>query len=333
MTSIMSVSGTFTSSSDGMSIFYREWSLKDPRGILLILHGMSEHSGRYEEVGSLLADILNFKVVALDHRGHGRTACPNDGEYMELGKFHTRKDLSSLNCLEVMATDGLDLIRSIYGTNGNHDIPLFIFGHSMGTVIARWAMKIMPANIEARLHGVILSGVPTVPAIYERIPLMIVLKTALLLRTGQDALHRFVMGQFDDAIRKLRKDNSLPRDCMISSVRSEIDDFHRDPRCGQSIDLLIWDSLRMSLINLQKPETFFKNSSQRRYPLLFIAGKDDPICAFGKTSVADAKKMRTLGFHVDEVLLDCCQHEFTKETKEVKDLGLEKTLSWIRSKL
>lgn len=331
MANITSTSSTCASSLDGTRIFYREWSAKDPIGVLLILHGMSEHSGRYAEFGSILAEKLGLRVIAPDHRAHGRTACPNDGDYKELGKFGTLKNLSSLNCLEVMATDALDIVKHVHMKTP--EAPLFIFGHSMGSIIARWTMKIIPADLEANLHGVVLSGVPTVPAAYERVPLVIALKTCLFFHTGQDALHGFVMGQFDDAVRKLRKDKTLPKDCMISSVLSEVDEFHRDPLCGQTVDLLIWDSLRSTLIRLQKPGAFFSSTSPSKYPIMFLAGRDDPICAFAKTSVADAEKMRQIGFKVDEVFLDGCQHEFIKEKEEVKELGISKTVSWIKSKL
>lgn len=42
------------------------------RAVVCVLHGVAEHSGRYEHVGSALAG-RGFEVVAVDHRGHGRS--------------------------------------------------------------------------------------------------------------------------------------------------------------------------------------------------------------------------------------------------------------------
>jgi len=43
--------------SDGVDVFYRRWlPIGKPQLIVLIAHGMSEHSGRYQRIASLLRD-------------------------------------------------------------------------------------------------------------------------------------------------------------------------------------------------------------------------------------------------------------------------------------
>ena len=63
---------TFTSF-DGLSLYRQSW-LPDgePRGVILLVHGLAEHSGRYAHVASALVD-AGFAVHALDLRGHGRS--------------------------------------------------------------------------------------------------------------------------------------------------------------------------------------------------------------------------------------------------------------------
>ena len=56
----------------GVEIFTRWWTIDAPRGVVLIAHGASEHSGRYDRFARALND-AGFAAVALDHRGHGRT--------------------------------------------------------------------------------------------------------------------------------------------------------------------------------------------------------------------------------------------------------------------
>jgi alpha-beta hydrolase superfamily lysophospholipase len=325
--------GYFSSSTDGEKIFFRDWSVSNPKGVLLIVHGMSEHSGRYEEFSRDLAENWEIRVVVPDHRGHGRTACPDDLVTRDLGKFRTSKDIKSMDCMQVMAQDSLDSVRRVYQEDHLADTPLFIFGHSMGSVIARCAMRLIDSELCTHLRGVILSGVPTVPAFYEAVPLMLALKACILLGAGQTTLHEFVMGKFDDAVRKRRKDKTLPKDCVISSDNSQVERFHSDPYCGHSIDLHIWDSLRQTLIKLEKPGAYFADGKQRKFPLLFIAGKEDPICNFSKTSIADAQRMREIGFDVHEINLDGCQHEFLYEKPQVKKTAIDQTIVWITSKL
>ena len=64
--------GTFTSY-DGLSIFHQSWVPDDDAtAVVLVVHGLGEHSGRYEHVAGALVD-AGCAVHALDHRGHGRS--------------------------------------------------------------------------------------------------------------------------------------------------------------------------------------------------------------------------------------------------------------------
>ena len=58
---------------DGVALYWQGW-LPDrpPRGLLLICHGMGEHSGRYDTVVDTLVP-EGWAVYGLDHRGHGRS--------------------------------------------------------------------------------------------------------------------------------------------------------------------------------------------------------------------------------------------------------------------
>lgn len=62
--------------SDSFSLFVHQWfSENPPRGIVFFVHGMIEHSGRYEDWGRYLA-AHGFDVYAIDQRGHGRSDGP-----------------------------------------------------------------------------------------------------------------------------------------------------------------------------------------------------------------------------------------------------------------
>jgi alpha-beta hydrolase superfamily lysophospholipase len=63
---------------DGTAIHTREWSPDGgaaPRGAILLVHGLGEHSGRYEHVARRLT-ALGLTVHGFDLRGHGRSAGP-----------------------------------------------------------------------------------------------------------------------------------------------------------------------------------------------------------------------------------------------------------------
>ena len=59
----------------GVEIFWQAWRADDPRATLVLAHGLSEHSGRYEHVAAGL-NARGYSLWALDHRGHGRSQGP-----------------------------------------------------------------------------------------------------------------------------------------------------------------------------------------------------------------------------------------------------------------
>jgi len=101
---------------DGLSQLRRRWKATGPaRAIVLIVHGISEHSGRYEAVGRQLAD-AGFHVVAYDHRGHGQSG----------GR---RTYVDSFDELVDDLEDHLAEVRKL-------GLPVVLLGHSMGGLIA-----------------------------------------------------------------------------------------------------------------------------------------------------------------------------------------------------
>ena len=67
-----STPGATLDTSDGFSLFYRSALPPTPRGAVLFLHGMSEHSGMYPHVIRACSD-AGFAVIAPDQRGRGRS--------------------------------------------------------------------------------------------------------------------------------------------------------------------------------------------------------------------------------------------------------------------
>ena len=95
----------------------------EPEGIVQLVHGFGEHSRRYFHLIVALMD-AGYIVAADDHVGHGATAIANDtwGDWGDGGPHTMMEDEKRFH----------DLVCEKYP-----DLPYFLFGHSMGSMIAR----------------------------------------------------------------------------------------------------------------------------------------------------------------------------------------------------
>lgn len=98
------------------NLFLRGWHPEHPRRAVVLVHGFGEHSGRYDEFGSWLAE-SGCAVQGYDHRGHGRSG----GEVGHVDRFE-----DYLNDLDSVLSD----THAAYP-----NLPLHLLGHSMGGLI------------------------------------------------------------------------------------------------------------------------------------------------------------------------------------------------------
>lgn len=122
VTGVAHTQGTFTGVG-GVDLFWQSWIPADPapRAAVVLVHGMGEHSGRYEGLIEVLTG-AGLAVFAHDHRGHGRSA----GRRAHIAR------------LDDLVTDiGRSVARARTALPG---VPLIVLGHSMGGLTsALWA--------------------------------------------------------------------------------------------------------------------------------------------------------------------------------------------------
>lgn len=121
----------------GTSRLYRQAWLPEepPRGNILLVHGLGEHSGRYEYVAAHCTS-RGFAVHAVDHYGHGHS----EGMPGHVERFS-------------VYLDGLRALRDDVRGNGS-ELPLFLLGHSMGGLIAAAFLR----EDEDSFRACVLSG-------------------------------------------------------------------------------------------------------------------------------------------------------------------------------
>src|SRR5258708_20185873 len=126
----------FLHSSDGLKLFTQRWETDGPaRAVVVLVHGVAEHSGRYAALAGSLA-ARGIAVEAMDHRGHGRS----EGRRVWVDRFD--------QYLEDFDTF-MSQVRRRYPAK-----PLFIFGHSLGgTITTLYALEHKP-----QIRGIVLSA-------------------------------------------------------------------------------------------------------------------------------------------------------------------------------
>ena len=102
----------------GLRLYYRAWELPRARAAIAVVHGLGEHSGRYEAFADRLS-AYGFSTFAMDLRGHGLS----EGRRGHVTRF------------EVFLQDVDRFRRELHGLV-DVGTPLFLLGHSMGGLIS-----------------------------------------------------------------------------------------------------------------------------------------------------------------------------------------------------
>lgn len=147
----------FCETPDGLTQLRRHWVADEPKAVVLLVHGIGEHTGRYEHVGRFLAG-RGYDVLAADNRGFGQSG----GKRAYVDSFDQYlADVEAL--LDERREDGL---------------PVVLFGHSLGGLIC--ATYLVSARPQPDL------AVLSAPALAAEVPLWQRLAAPLIGRIKPD---------------------------------------------------------------------------------------------------------------------------------------------------
>ena len=173
-TSAESTLSTFVAS-DGDNIVIQDWPLASSlalRGVVILVHGLGEHAGRYDHVARRL-NTWGFAVCGYDQCGHGESGGPRGGLPTD-----TR-----------LLDDLADIVDSTRAKM-QKGVPLILLGHSMGgLVVARFVSLAMRP-----VEGLILSSPALDPGLNPVQTLLVAVLHKLLpdLRVGNGLKSQFI---------------------------------------------------------------------------------------------------------------------------------------------
>ncbi len=246
---------------DGKKLFYRVWRADNTKATLHINHGMAEHSLRYDFLARKLNEI-GITVFCQDHRGHGKTKESRE----EVGWFAEKNGWQRI-CSDSWALD--QQIMSEY-----KDVPHFIFGHSMGSFLARTNLAL---HSEA-YRAAIIMGSGKSKGIVSKIGRKIAIHRAKKYGSQHkdEYLNNLAFGSY---LKKFdyRTEGLV---CWLSSLDEERRKYEEDEDCGFICSSQFYADLIEGLETANNKELISK--IRKDIPILFLSGDMDPVGNYGK---------------------------------------------------
>ncbi len=276
------------------------------KAAVLLLHGMQEHSGRYEDFANYLTG-HGYAVLTYDHIGHGRTAKTKE----QLGFFHRNQpDHLLVNEAEQM---------SYFMSQQFPDVQLILMGHSMGSFIARLLLK----KAAHRFDGAILMGTggPNPLAALFRPALYLVNLIAPEKRSRRlNALFSTINN------RKFKHEKPNDGTNWLSAGLANRKAFLDDELCG--VDFSNNAFFGLISLNVEATRPTWADSILPRTPFLFVSGAEDPIGDFGKGVEKTVRGLRDRGFgRVDLNIYPGMRHEILNE--DGRQLVFDNIIEWL----
>ena len=294
-------------SADGKStIQAREWLPEgSPRGVVQIIHGISEHMGRYDHVARFLNE-NGFLVCGEDHLGHGRTV--SDGRY---GYFAARGGWD-------FVVRDIRRLREIEGEK-YPGILYFLMGHSMGSFLARTYLIRWPGTVD----GAVLSGTGQ-----EAAPLVAFGRGAsnlLCALCGPEhvsgLIYRLSLGSYS---RPFRRDGGTGS--WLSQDPEMVESNRRDPLCSFRPTVSMFRDMMEGLEFIGSGSNLAKMDPET--PIYFFSGDRDPVGSMGKGVRKVEEMFRCAGCRdVTVKLYPGGRHEMLNEVNRSE--VLEDLLAWL----
>lgn len=273
---------------DGYQLSLRIYEADSPKAVVKLIHGMEEYQDRYQEFAEFLQG-NGYTAVTANLRGHGP-----DAPFLS----HVADEDGDARLLEDEEVI-LEEIRKRWP-----ETPVILFGHSMGTIIAR-------AFLQARsrdFRKAVLSGYPNPnPAAGAGFALTKIIAAFKGAKGYSRLVDNMVLGPFSKAV----PDAKSPLDWL--SVNPEnVERYAEDPLCGARFTLGSYQALFGLIKRMNNSKAY--TDVQEDLPILLISGLWDP-CTGGEKGRKDSENvLRKAGFRNLEVeTMDGMRHEILNE--------------------
>lgn len=266
------------------------------KGVVQLVHGFGEHSRRYlHMICSLMEE--GYVVAADDHVGHGKTALENDtwGDWGTAGPHTMMEDEHTLK----------QIVQEKYP-----DIPYFMFGHSMGSIIARQFI----AKYGEELAGAVICGtvgpdaIPCEQGIEALKPLVEAGKGA----ESDPAMTGNLLGGLFSRIEEVKIGNEWICHDVYVQMDHANDPFDAFTKPTSNEAMLQFIQM-IAEVNHEE----WAKQVPKELPLYVISGDEDPCGSFGEGVKLVTKWLEDSGHQVTMKLYEGYRHEI-HNYKEIK---------------
>ena len=264
---------------------------EQPKAVLQLVHGMAEHKERYIPFMNYLSE-AGYACVICDLRGHGATvATPDDLGW--LGKDGMKGMVDDVHGVT-------DWIKARYP-----GLPVYLFGHSMGSMIVRSYLK----RYDKDIAGLVVCGSPSQnPAA----GLGDFLAGCIGLFKGKRYRSAFLANLCTGNNDKKFKADAL-RNAWLSTNRANVETYNNDPLCGFPFTT---NGYRYGVFRLMKdiysPDGWVVTNPA--LPVHFIAGAEDPCIISLKKFSQAVSFLRNRGYkEVTSQVYPGMRHEILNE--------------------
>ncbi len=280
-----------------------------PKAVVQIVHGIAEFVERYDDFANFLTG-HGIAVVGEDHMGHGQSI---NGDGIQ-GYFHGGWFTAIEDTMQLMR----DTMEAYPG------VPYILFGHSMGSFMARTILCKYPAS---GIHAAIICGTGWQPSF--ALPALIKVVEGICKKTGESNPNETLQGMVFGSYNKKVEHPRTPFDWLTRDAKI-VDDYIAHPLCGFTASCGLLREMLKGIHYIQQKNNLA--AMNKDLPVFFIAGGDDPVGPYGKGVQKCADTFVSVGMtDVKTKIYPLCRHEILNEIN--KEEVYEDVLRWIQTKL
>ncbi len=261
------------------------------KGLLQIIHGMTEHIGRYDRIMRELCS-LGYLCFGYDQLGHGYTA-KEEGNFGYIAKNRGWDVLArDVKCFS-------DAVRAEYG----FDIPYYLMGHSMGSFVVRLSAE---KHVKPDKLIVMGTGGPN-PAAAPGLALISLIKLFKGDRHISKLIYILAFGSYNKKFEDGKTDHSA----WLTTDREIRKKYWTDDFCSFKFTLSAMGDL-IRLMKYSNRKAWFKNIPSD-LPILIVSGEDDPVGDYGNGIKYVSEKLQSNGKKAHHILYKGARHEILND--------------------